>query len=365
MVYFLKLTRSSIFDKSSDMLSYKFLIYFAVFLLIFTFSFVTSASTVIFSDGFESDFSNWTGNDPKWDTSGGNVHGGAKRGEVKGNTEPGDDVLLKNVSTFSYDGVALEFWYRIKESLEDDDHVYVEWTGDGSNWNILKDFTLITKSDTWIFASYPIPAEAGDKSNFAIRFRAYLGAVTSDIFYLDDVVLLAGSTTNEPTPVTIPQATPTPESTPDSIPAPTLTSTSSPQVTLAPPTPTPTLISTPALTPTSSPKPFLSPQVTPTPIFTPSTAVSQPPQGSGGQAGSPPPVGGSSPSTTPVVISSPKPNQESYNANKDLTVASQSLEADSNFSASISTLFNNSKFFWLISAIVLMVVLSLSKLKNN
>lgn len=345
------------------MLGHKFLILSAASISIFTFYFTADASTVIFSDGFESDFSNWTGNDSKWDTSGGNIHGGARRGEVKGNTEPGDDVLLKNVSTLGYGGIVLEFWYRIKESLEDDDHVYVEWTGDGSNWSILKDFTLVSNSAVWESNSFPLPIEAEDKSNFAIRFRAHLGAVTGDIFYLDDVVVSAESIMNEPTPVSTgsPQATPTQEPTPDSTPATTPTFTSSPQVTLVSPTPVaspkPTAEAgtlTPTPIPTFSPKLSFSPlstSSTPLNISEPATSLQVTPA--------------LSKNPIPVITSSPKLNQESPNVNKDLTVASQSSEPDFNLSASISNFFNNSKFFWLVGVMILAVVFSLAKPKKD
>src|SRR3989344_8375500 len=190
------------------MLGHKFLILSAISVSIVTFYLTTNASTVIFSDGFESDFSDWTGNDSKWDTSGTSsatgVHGGSRRAQVTGVTEPGDDVLLKNISTSTNQGIILEFWYRIYKGLEDEDHVYVEWTGDGSNWELINDFTAVNDSTIWEFASYNFPAGANNKSNFAIRFRAHLGALTSDIFYLDDVVLSSdgqgsGATPN-PTP---------------------------------------------------------------------------------------------------------------------------------------------------------------------
>ena len=328
------------------MLGHKFLILSAISVSIVTFYLTTNASTVIFSDGFESDFSDWTGNDSKWDISGTSsttgVHSGLKRAQVTGATEPGDDVLLKNISTSTNQGIILEFWYRIYKGLEDEDHVYVEWTGDGSDWNILNDFTALGDSATWEFASYSIPAEANDRSNFAIRFRAQLGASSSDIFYLDDVAISASSIP-ESMPVSTSQTTPMPEAIPT--PGPTITPT--PSTTPMPPTPTPTLTSTP----TPSPKPSLS--SLPSSILT-----------------TPIPSKTLTPILTPIstITSSPKPNQhnlESSNTDKDLTLASQSSEPDPNLSASISSFFNNSKFFWLIGIMVLAVVCSLAKPKKD
>jgi len=221
------------------------------------------ASAVIFSDGFEEDFSNWTGDDVKWTTSGTSsatgVHGGLRRAQVTGATDPGDDVLLKNVSTADYQGIKLEFWYRIYKGLEDEDHIYIEWTGDGSAWNILKDFTAVGDSTSWEFVSYNLPAEADNKDNFAFRFRAHLGAASSDIFYLDDIVLY-GDGQNI-------QATLTPS--PSPVPSPT----SSPTV-LVSPTPLPSIKPTPSplpvgeATPTPLPSPVkLSVSSTPAPTI--------------------------------------------------------------------------------------------------
>ncbi|MDO8496117.1 MAG: choice-of-anchor J domain-containing protein [bacterium] len=334
------------------MFGHKFLILSAISLFIFSFSFVASASTVIFSNGFESDFSDWTGNDLKWDTSGTSsatgVHSGSKRAQVTGATEPGDDVLLKNISISTNQGITLEFWYRIYKGLEDEDHVYVEWSGDGSNWNILNDFTALGDSATWEFASYSIPAEAGDSANFAIRFRAHLGAPSSDIFYLDDVVVSVESITNEPTPDSTgsPQATPTPEATPTSTSVPT--STPTPSTTSVPPAPTPIASPKPIAeagnpTSTASPRPSLSPQVASTPSKTPTP--------------------------TPVITYSPKSDKPITTprviVDEDLTTVSRSPEPDPNLSASISSFFNNSKFFWLIGIMVLAVVFSLAKPKKD
>ena len=225
-----------------------------------------NASLVIFSDGFEDDFSNWTGNDIKWTTSRtsseAGVHGGLKRAQAKGDAtvKPArDEVLLKNISTEGSENIGLSFWYRIYDSLEVDDHVYIEWTADSSDWNILYDFMAVTESDVWTFVSYPIPSEANDKVNFAIRFRANLGS-GGDIFYLDDVVVSAGggNSTSVPTPIS--------------------TITPTPQLEAGPPpteTPTPASSSTSTSTPTPMPTISKAPisTLTPTPTLVPSPSI--------------------------------------------------------------------------------------------
>ncbi len=335
-------------------------VYF-LFLIFLVSSFsVAEASSAIFSDGFENGFSEWMGNDEKWTTSGtsvpNGVKSGEKRAEVKGNTEPGDDVLLKNISTAGLKNISLDFWYRIKESLEDDDHLYVEWTGDGNNWNIIKDFTLVSSSAVWESASFPIPVEAEDKQDFAIRFRAHLGAVTSDIFYLDDIVVSAGSIINEPTPTPDSIGSPQPILTPEA----TLTSTPTPEAMLTPTPPAPT--SKPASS--ASPKPSMQATISVPPVsnISPILITSSLPKAEKQES-------------TQIVSAALSP-EVSVRSDSDSTDLSNLPKSDSedegivsetsnSFFASISNFFNNSKFFWLISAMVLAVVFSLAKPKNN
>lgn len=164
---------------------------------------IKGESLNLFSDGFEDGFDTpdiWTSViQPKWDTtSGGNTdsYSGEARADIKGNThdeEEGDsedDILLKNISTAAYENINLSFWYKIKKSFEEEDHLYIEWTADGQNWNQLDDFTNIVASGSWIQASYDLPQEANNNENFGFRFRAILDA-GNDEFYLDDVLLSA------------------------------------------------------------------------------------------------------------------------------------------------------------------------------
>jgi len=336
---------------------------------------VVFASSVIFSDGFEDGFLNWTDNDEKWATSGtsvpNGVKSGEKRAEVKGNTEPGDDVLLKNVSTIDKEGIIFQFWYRIKESLEDSDHVYVEWTPDGSNWNILRDFTSLAKSDVWELASYNLPAEADDNVNFAVRFRAHLGAASSDIFYLDDVALVGDNDNFTPIP--------------------SISLSSSPQVSSEP---TPTALATPISTPTPMSSPRPSPILTPSPSFSfLLTPTPIPPPPSVLRTPTPTPkiskIQDSAISQTPtpvpsvsartelqILLPADKFNQK-LNKSSEESVASGSTEVtilpqksdkipkDANsFFASIFK-FAAPKSFWFLGLMIAAIVISLAKLKKN
>lgn len=152
-----------------------------------------AVAPTIFSGGFEAgDFSVWTSADsPKWNTTSGgptDEHSGDARADVKGPTGEDDDILLKNVSTVGYENLTLSFWYKIKSALEEDDHVYVEWTVNDSDWHELTDFFDVEESDEWISASYDLSEQAVNNEDFGLRFRASLEH-GNDEFYLDDVVL--------------------------------------------------------------------------------------------------------------------------------------------------------------------------------
>lgn len=215
----------------------------------------------IFSDGFESgNFSNWTLVGQNWNIVNSNApyaHSGSQRAEVKGNVS--DSILLKQISTANYQNITLSYWYKIGESLEDADHVYVEWF-DGASWSQLEDFTSIAKGD-WLQKSYLLPNLAVNNPNFAFRFRATLGAATSDIFRLDDVYLNGESIAVATAPLSplppAPESTPTPELT---LPPtqPTQEPTPAPNI-----TPTPTSLPVQELSPllTQVPAKIISPQV--------------------------------------------------------------------------------------------------------
>lgn len=146
-------------------------------------------SSLLFSDGFESDdFGSWTFADTEWRTikKASNAQSGEYRAEIKGNTL-GDSVLLAEESTSGYESVKLIFWHKISQKLEDDDHVFVEWSGDGNNWNQIADFSSISAGN-WSKSEYYLSENANDNAGFRFRFLANLNG-GSDVFWLDDVEL--------------------------------------------------------------------------------------------------------------------------------------------------------------------------------
>lgn len=171
--------------------------------LFFTFySLSFSASPVmLFSDGFESDnFSKWTAADDSgkgaWDVKGGDMHNSVskKKAEIKGDKDAiGDKIIREATSTAGYEFITIGYWYKIDDQLESNDHVYLEWTSDGINWNIATDTTNIDKG-SWTQATSTLPSGAANQSGFQFRFRANLDA-GHDVFWLDDVLL-----TGEPIP---------------------------------------------------------------------------------------------------------------------------------------------------------------------
>ncbi len=165
-------------------------------------SVVTSASAAtLFSDDFESDTLDlWTvATSTKWKTKGGTGHAGTYKAEVKGNTS-GDDSLTVATSTADHENITLNYWFQIDANLESDDHVYVEWSTDGTSWTQLADYTA-TSSGPWLYATHNLGSGADDQSGFQMRYRANLGA-GSDVFWLDDVGL-SGDTIQQTATLTV------------------------------------------------------------------------------------------------------------------------------------------------------------------
>jgi hypothetical protein len=161
---------------------------------VFTICFLLSTTApahadTLFSDGFESasEFDGWTETSPtEWDVinNAAGAHSGSKRAQVKG---PGaNDAVTKEISTSGYENISLNFWYKINSALESGDHLFVEWSSDGTSWTTLQDISSAAASD-YSQSNLNI-SSAANQSNFQFRFRADLGA-TSDVVSIDDVEL--------------------------------------------------------------------------------------------------------------------------------------------------------------------------------
>lgn len=282
----------------------------AVFVMIaLSYSVLTSAAAIsLFSDGFEEDFDNWSSVDsPKWDTaSGGSTdrHSGEARADVKGNTndendeEDGDILLVEDISTSGYENIELTFWYKIKKSLEEDDHVYVEWSN-GDGWNLLEDFTDTDETEGWISTSYTLSEDSSDIDSLSLRFRADLDG-GSDHFYLDDVSLTGDEIVEEeeePSDDPEPTESEDPEPTESEDPEPTESEEPSPSPS-EDPSPSPSEDPTPS--PSDDPTPSPSEDPTPSPSVTPVPECTQNCGGTTTFTSSTTSTPSPTPSTTPI-----------------------------------------------------------------
>jgi hypothetical protein len=142
----------------------------------------------IFSDGFESGtFTSWDAYGTNWSVGNGNPHAGSKRAEISGVTTT-SNLIEKDISTAGYNNITISYWYEVQEALESNDHVYVEWSTNGTTWNQAADQTSLAKNTSWVQSSLTLPSGASNNSGFRFRFRAVMDA-NNDEFRLDDVAL--------------------------------------------------------------------------------------------------------------------------------------------------------------------------------
>jgi len=163
--------------------------------LLFAVSFLFSASSVsaatLFSDGFESDdFSSWSSTSGNWSIVNSTALVGDHNAKVVGESDEElipVSILEKSISTSGNGSIVLAYQYKISSALEASDHLYVEWTADGTTWTTLTDYSGF---GTGVGSeSFALPIDAVDNLNFAIRFRAQMNSASSDDFRLDEVLL--------------------------------------------------------------------------------------------------------------------------------------------------------------------------------
>lgn len=166
--------------------------------------YTVSAATNLFTDGFESgSFFSWNSADNDWHVTSGSGHAGSKKAQVS-DQGVSDDILQKNISTTGYTNITLSYYYRIAQTIESSDHVYVEWWN-GSSWHQEADYNNLS-SGGWISASHTLSASANNLSDFKFRFRAQglehsSGSGDHDEFQLDDVSLVAAGVADTVAPV--------------------------------------------------------------------------------------------------------------------------------------------------------------------
>jgi hypothetical protein len=179
----------------------KILTTIAVFAMVFSpfadVQFATAAN--VFTNSFEGGAANnaslvtsngWTSADNDWTITSGSGHTGSRKAQVS-DQGLNADVLRKAISTVGQDTVVLSYYYRTGQAIEATEHVYVEWTANGSTWTQLADYTNINNG-SWTVATHNLPAGANNNASFAFRFRATgmepaSGNGDHDEFWLDSV----------------------------------------------------------------------------------------------------------------------------------------------------------------------------------
>jgi hypothetical protein len=136
--------------------------------------FGSSQPTVIFADGFEECFTNWTNNGAYCS---GTAYEGGKSCKMD-NTE----FAEKAISTAGYSGITITY-ARHTSGLAAGDVFISEWH-DGTDWNTIE--SISGEFSGWTLISDAVlPAGAANNPNFKIRFRA--AAATGHYCYVDAV----------------------------------------------------------------------------------------------------------------------------------------------------------------------------------
>lgn len=146
--------------------------------------------SIIWNDGFESgNFNSWNSATGTWSivTSPLAAHSGTKGADVKGANAIGGDLLQASISTFGQKNIELNYWYKVRDTLESADFAFVEWTADGANWLPLATYSNLAIGD-WQNAIFSLPAEADNNPNFGFRVRANLSSATDRIAFDDFIV---------------------------------------------------------------------------------------------------------------------------------------------------------------------------------
>ena len=149
------------------------------------YSVTTSATTaaagsdpvVIFADGFEACFANWTSN-AYCSTS--SYEGGQS---CKMNNT---DYAETNVSTSGYDSIRVRYARKLNTMVAGQQFVS-EWY-DGSSWHTIEDITNPAEFTDWTLVEFDLPGTADNNPDFEIRFE--VDNSSSNYGYVDAVEIL-------------------------------------------------------------------------------------------------------------------------------------------------------------------------------
>jgi hypothetical protein len=136
-------------------------------------------AATLFSDGFES--GNFTAGG--WTVSSASIKNtGAYSGTYCAQLKKAGSIR-KSVSTSGSTNIHIKY-ARSTKALDAGEYLYVEWSINGSTWNLLE----ATRDTTWIYKDLVCPAGADNKTGFMIRFRTN-GNRTDEFGYVDEVVV--------------------------------------------------------------------------------------------------------------------------------------------------------------------------------
>jgi len=120
------------------------------------------------------------------------AHTGGYGADVRGNTEPDDDIITKMIDTSGWRNLELNLWFKLREGFEGTDEVVVEYTTDGgATWQLANTYDQAFfngTEDIWDEITLPFPTGAANNPDFGFRFRAYLNGSTDRVNF-DDLVL--------------------------------------------------------------------------------------------------------------------------------------------------------------------------------
>ena len=196
-----------------------FVVMIAIMLCFFIITGAQAASTSLFFEGFESNtFSAWdTPVGSNFALSGGTCRMGPDSNLVAvkttGTLAPHGQILKKSVSTVGYENISISFCFKW-DVLENGDAAIIEYTTDGTTWNIVKtidnttvDHMMYAADNTEIATSNGVgqiptpfsvtldqlvshgillPVDAANKPGFAVRVREQM-TDGNDFVWMDDV----------------------------------------------------------------------------------------------------------------------------------------------------------------------------------
>lgn len=119
--------------------------------------------------------------------------------------ETASSTLYKELNTTGYADIVVSYYYRVMDALEADDVVVLEWTPDRTAtipvWTAIASYGPAPESTPTLVTHAPLPADANNNPNFALRFRVTLPSTTDD-FRLDDVIV-SGTPMTPPAPFSV------------------------------------------------------------------------------------------------------------------------------------------------------------------